>query len=176
MFGKDTIFYEKCKFYVFLSDLIRYHYGFIIELWVGCAEPLAWLCPDGGGAEVRPEAWGGWVVRSFRPGSVPTEEGQRSGLKRGLCGWLGGMKFWTFRLVALALRVGRVGKAKAHPVALGCVGLAVVFGFGSLRWLCGLEEVKAKSSAKAGWVVPKIPKIPKIPIIVDVIGEPKRLP
>ena len=137
----------------------------------GCAELQAWLCPDEGGAEVRPEAWGGWVVRSFRPGSVPTKEGQRSGLKRGLCGWLGGMKFWTFRLVALALRVGRVGKAKAHPVALGCVGLAVVFGFGSLRWLCGLEEVKAKSSAKAGWVVPKIPKIPKIPIIVDVIGQ-----
>ena len=113
---------------------------------------------------------------SFGAGSVPTKEGQRSGLKRGLCGWLGGMKFWTFRLVALALRVGRVGKAKAHPVALGCVGLAVVFGFGSLRWLCGLEEVKAKSSAKAGWVVPKIPKIPKIPIALDDSGELKQLP
>ena len=28
--------------------------------WVGCAELQAWLCPDEGGAEVRPEAW---VVR-----------------------------------------------------------------------------------------------------------------
>ena len=173
------------QIYGLFTDFLRTFYGLIpyikpfrrVGSWGGgCAEPLAWLCPDGGGAEVRPEAWGGWVVRSFRPGSVPTEEGQRSGLKRGLCGWLGGMKFWTFRLVALALRVGRVGKAKAHPVALGCVGLAVVFGFGSLRWLCGLEEVKAKSSATAGQPVTKIPKIPKIPVALDDTGEFKRFP
>ena len=88
--AKIQYFMKNANFMIFFLDLLRFHYGFIIELWVGCAEPLAWLCPDGGGAEVRPEAWGGWVVRSFRPGSVPTEEGQRSGLKRGLCGWLGG--------------------------------------------------------------------------------------
>ena len=56
------------------------------------------------------------------------------------------------------------------------VGRAGVLGFGSLRWLCGLEEVKAKSPAIAGWGVTKIPKIPKIPIALDDSGELKQLP
>ena len=59
---------------------------------------------------------------------------------------------------------------------VGCDGLAGVFGFGSLWWLCGLEEVKAKSPAIAGWGVTKIPKIPKIPIALDDSGELKQLP
>ena len=55
------------------------------------------------------------------------------------------MEFWAFQLVALALRVGRVGKTKAHPVALGCVGVAGVLGFGSLRWNEGWKRSKPKA-------------------------------
>ena len=92
----------------------------LLCVWGGCAEPLAWLCPDEGGAEVRPEAWGGWVVRSFRPGSVPTKEGQRSGLKRGLCGWLGGLEFLAGWLVRDGKSDGRGQPAKSPT---RCVGL-----------------------------------------------------
>ena len=51
-----------------------------------------------------------------------------------------------------------------------------VFGFGSLRWNGGKEEVKAKSPIIKGQPATKIPKIPKIPIALNDIGELKQLP
>ena len=42
---------------------------------MGCAEPLAWLCPDEGGAEVRPEAWGGWDCAELQAWLCPDEGG-----------------------------------------------------------------------------------------------------
>ena len=91
----------------------------------------------------------------IRPGSVPTKEGWRSGLIRGL----EGMEFCFFRLVVLALCVGR-GRKEQSPSR--CVGLPKT---------------------------PKTPKIPfalddiwvqVIPIMFAVLvrwtGEPKRLP
>ena len=87
-------------------------------MWVGCAEPLAWLCPDEGGAEVSPRALDG----------------------------AGGWQGWSFGL------------------------------FGSLHWLCGLEEVGKPKAQPVSVGQPKPSKIPKIPIIVYVFGELKQLP
>ena len=84
--------------------------------WVGCAGGCAglrgWLRPDVGGVEVSPEAPHNPRIR---PGSVPTKEGWRSGLIRGL----EGMEFCFFRLVVLESALEEVGKNKAHPVAFG---------------------------------------------------------
>ena len=92
-------------------------------------------------------------------------------------GWQG----WSFGLWLVALE-SAVEEVKAQSPArvrlgvVGCDGLAGVSGLSSLRWLCGLEEVKPRSPAIAGWGVTKIPKIPKIPIALDDSGELKQLP
>ena len=48
--------------------------------------------------------------------------------------------------------------------------------FGSLHWLCGLEEVGKPKAQPVSVGQPKPSKIPKIPIALDDSGEFKRLP
>ena len=87
---------------------------------VGCAEPLAWLCPDEGGAEVRPEAW---VVRLVGRAGVlglPAREGWKVRWKRSaspkpspLRGSADGWSGWSF--CAWLVRVGKcVGRGQAQ--------------------------------------------------------------
>ena len=61
--------------------------------WGGCAEPLAWLCPDEGGAEVRPEAWGGWEPLAWL---CPDEGGAE--VRPEALGGAGGWQGWSFWL------------------------------------------------------------------------------
>ena len=87
---------------------------------MGCAEPLAWLCPDEGGAEVRPEA--GVVRLAGRVGVFGwlAREGWKEGGKRS-------------------------ANQKPNPLRWGAVGLAGVFGLGSLRWLKGWKRSSPKA-------------------------------
>ena len=81
---------------------------------MGCAEPLAWLCPDEGGAEVRPEAWGGGDCAELQAWLRPDEGGVEVRPEAGVVRW-------------------------------GAVGLAGVFGLGSLRWLEGWKRLSPKA-------------------------------
>ena len=135
----------------FLSDLIRFHYGFIIELWVGCAEPLAWLCPDEGGAEVRPEAWGGGDCAELQAWLRPDEGGvevrPEAGVVRlagrvGVFGWLAreGWKEGGKRLANQKpnpLRWGVLDWMEFLALAL-CVGKCVGRGQSQKPSHCGL--------------------------------------
>ena len=105
-------------------------------------------------------------MRSLWPGSVPTKEGQRSGQRRGAGGSSG----------AGCVPTQEGCRSAPERWVVRVAGRDGVLGFGSLRWLCGLEEVKAQSPAITGQPVTKIPKIPKIPIALDDTGELKQLP
>ena len=100
---------------------MRYHYGFIIELWVGCAggvgRPLAAVGRRTGQVSGRPER--GW---SF-------------------CAWL----------VALdGGREEVKHKSPATGRGEGSDGIVVVCFFGSVCWTGGREEVKETSSTIEG--------------------------
>ena len=62
-------------------------------LWVGCGELRGWLCPDEGGAEVSPEAWGGWELWGW----LCPDEGGAEVSPRAL-GGAGGWEGWSFWL------------------------------------------------------------------------------
>ena len=62
-------------------------------MWVGCAELRGWLCPDEGGAEVSPEAWGGWELWGW----LCPDEGGAEVSPRAL-GGAGGWEGWSFWL------------------------------------------------------------------------------
>ena len=70
-----------------------------------------------------------WVVRSFRPGSVPTKEGQRSGLKRGAGGIVRSFRPGSVRRRRAEVRpeagdVRLVGRAGVLVFSARCVGFA----------------------------------------------------
>lgn len=91
---------------------------FFFVLWGGCAEPLAWLCPDVGGAEVRPEAWGGWVALGLAPSRRRRGGGQPQSVGWG--GWMAGLEFLAGWLVRDGKCGGRGQPAKSPT---RCVGL-----------------------------------------------------
>ena len=79
--------------------------------------------------------------------------------------------------LCVGLEGGKRSSTKAQPQGgEGSDGMIGVFGFGSLRWIEGREEDKAKSPIIEGQPATKIPEIPKIPVALNDTGELKQLP